>query len=78
MREAFANREVIEDYPGDKHGPSCLILGMRALRGALHIFNAVIRTGNWSRTLPFMSLIRAAGLSSRSGEHPEPARRAID
>lgn len=26
IREAFGNAEVIEDYPEDKYGPSCLIL----------------------------------------------------
>jgi hypothetical protein len=27
VREVFANGEVIEDYPEDKYGPSCLIFG---------------------------------------------------
>jgi hypothetical protein len=27
VRESFANVEVIEDYPEDKYGPSCLIFG---------------------------------------------------
>jgi hypothetical protein len=27
IREAIAVGEVIEDYPNDKYGPSCLILG---------------------------------------------------
>ena len=26
-RELFGDAEVIEDYPEDKYGPSCLILG---------------------------------------------------
>ena len=29
--------EVIEDYPDDKYGPSCLILGYTASGRALHI-----------------------------------------
>ncbi len=27
VREALAGGEVIEDYPDDKYGPSCLVLG---------------------------------------------------
>jgi hypothetical protein len=27
VREAFSEGEIIEDYPDDKYGPSCLILG---------------------------------------------------
>lgn len=27
LREAVAAGEVIEDYPADKYGPSCLIFG---------------------------------------------------
>lgn len=27
LREAMANGEIIEDYPEDKHGPSCLVVG---------------------------------------------------
>ena len=27
LREAVAAGEVIEDYPNDKYGPSCLVLG---------------------------------------------------
>ena len=36
-REAFANGEVIEDYPEDKYGPSCLILGFTRAGRPLHI-----------------------------------------
>lgn len=32
IREAIADSEVIEDYPQDKYGPSCLLLG-RTLAG---------------------------------------------
>jgi hypothetical protein len=28
-QELFADAEVIEDYPEDKYGPNCLILGKR-------------------------------------------------
>ncbi len=27
LREAIMNGKIIEDYPDDKYGPSCLILG---------------------------------------------------
>jgi len=37
VREVFANGEVIEDYPEDKYGPSCLIYGRTAAARALHI-----------------------------------------
>lgn len=37
VREAVASGEVIEDYPGDKYGPSCLILGFTSLDRPLHI-----------------------------------------
>lgn len=28
LKQAIAVGEIIEDYPDDKYGPSCLILGM--------------------------------------------------
>ncbi len=38
LEEAIANRsEVIEDYPDDKYGPSCLILGFTNGGRGLHI-----------------------------------------
>jgi len=37
VREVFANGEVIEDYPEDKYGPSCLIFGKTAAGRPLHI-----------------------------------------
>jgi len=37
VREVFANGEVIEDYPEDKYGPSCLIFGKTAAARPLHI-----------------------------------------
>ena len=37
IREAFANRQVIEDYPDDKYGPSCLVLGFTLGDRPLHI-----------------------------------------
>jgi len=37
FREAVANAEIIEDYPNDKYGPSCLILGFTQAGRPLHI-----------------------------------------
>lgn len=37
LREAVANGEIIEDYPDDKYGPSCLILGYTRAGRPLHI-----------------------------------------
>ena len=37
IRRVIANGTIIEDYPEDKYGPSCLIFGMTAGRRAIHI-----------------------------------------
>jgi hypothetical protein len=37
LREAIANGEIIEDYPDDKYGPSCLVLGFTAMDRPLHV-----------------------------------------
>jgi hypothetical protein len=37
LREALAVGDVIEDYPDDKYGPSCLILGFTAVGRPLHV-----------------------------------------
>lgn len=37
IREVLASGEIIEDYPDDKYGPSCLIMGFTSGRKALHI-----------------------------------------
>jgi len=38
MEEAISGRcEIIEDYPDDKYGPSCLILGFTKAGQALHL-----------------------------------------
>ncbi|MCX6997928.1 MAG: DUF4258 domain-containing protein [Kiritimatiellaeota bacterium] len=38
LEQAIANRSaVIEDYPQDKYGPSCLILGFTSAGRPLHI-----------------------------------------
>lgn len=37
VREAIASGEMIEDYPKDKYGPTCLILGWTSTRRPLHI-----------------------------------------
>lgn len=35
--EAIANGEVIEDYPDDKYGPSCLIFGVTGAGRPVHV-----------------------------------------
>ena len=37
LREAIAVGEVIEDYPTDKYGPSCLVFGVTLAYRPLHI-----------------------------------------
>jgi hypothetical protein len=37
VREAIASGEIIEDYPEDKYGPSCLVLGFTWAGRPLHI-----------------------------------------
>jgi hypothetical protein len=37
IRDAIASGEVIEDYPHDKYGPSCLIYGLTKNGRPLHI-----------------------------------------
>ena len=37
VRAALVSGEVIEDYPDDKYGPSCLIFGFTDDKRALHI-----------------------------------------
>jgi hypothetical protein len=37
LREAMVKSELIEDYPNDKYGPSCLLLGYTRAHRPLHI-----------------------------------------
>jgi hypothetical protein len=37
LREAIAAGEIIEDYPNDKYGPSCLVFGVTLTHRPLHI-----------------------------------------
>ncbi|MFN6483219.1 MULTISPECIES: DUF4258 domain-containing protein [unclassified Nostoc] len=37
IREVIANGQVIEDYPNDKYGPSCLISGLTQARRPIHV-----------------------------------------
>lgn len=37
MEETIFSGEVIEDYPDDKYGPSCLILGLTQDERTIHI-----------------------------------------
>ena len=37
IREAIADGQIIENFPDDKYGPSCLILGFTAAQRPIHI-----------------------------------------
>jgi len=37
VEEAILNGEIIEDYPKDKYGPSCLILGFTKQGRPIHV-----------------------------------------
>ena len=37
IREAFDSSRIIEDYPDDKYGPTCLVLGYTLAGRPLHI-----------------------------------------
>ena len=37
LRQAIENGEIIEDYPDDKYGPSCLIFGATQRGRPLHV-----------------------------------------
>ncbi len=37
VREAIAVASVVEDYPTDKYGPSCLLLGFTAAARPIHV-----------------------------------------
>ena len=37
IREAIQQAELLEDYPNDKYGPSCLVLGFTKAGRALHL-----------------------------------------
>jgi hypothetical protein len=37
IEEAIVTGEVIEDYPADKYGPSCLIMGLTEAGRVLHV-----------------------------------------
>jgi hypothetical protein len=37
VQESIAAGEVIEDYPEDKYGPSCLVFGFTAAGRPLHV-----------------------------------------
>ena len=37
VREAFKNCQLVEDYPDDKYGPSCLVHGFTDAGRPLHV-----------------------------------------
>jgi hypothetical protein len=70
-QELFGDAEVIEDYPEDKYGPSCLIFGKTREGRPLHIQCSYPSRGHLSRSSRFMNQIRTFGLTLRYGEHHE-------
>ena len=42
IEQAILNGEIIEDYPSDKYGPSCLVYGKTNLGKSLHIQIALL------------------------------------
>ena len=37
LREAVSQGQIIEDYPNDKYGPSCLLFGMTQTERPIHL-----------------------------------------
>ena len=37
LREAIASGEIIEGYPNDKYGPTCLVLGLTTAGRPIHV-----------------------------------------
>jgi hypothetical protein len=37
LRQAIAVCEILEDYPDDKYGPSCLLLGLTSSGRPIHV-----------------------------------------
>jgi Domain of unknown function (DUF4258) len=70
IQELFDDAEVIEDYPEDKYGPSCLILG-KTRDGRPCISNAATPRGHLSRSSRFMNQVRSFGLILGYGENHE-------
>ena len=44
IKEAIKNGEILEDYPNDSRGPSCLVLGYTKDNRAVHIVCALLPT----------------------------------
>jgi hypothetical protein len=63
IREAVATGQIIEDYPNDKYGPSCLILGFTLAQRPLHI-QCSFHLGPWSKLSRYMSQTQTCGSTS--------------
>jgi hypothetical protein len=59
FRQAIVTAEVIEDYPNNKYGPSCLLLGYTAASRPIHVH----------LSYPSRPLVRVVTL-----HEPDPAR----
>lgn len=49
VEEAILKEEIIEEYPDDPRGPSCLVLGYSGQR-PIHIVSGLLSTG-WARII---------------------------
>ena len=49
LEAAIRNGEILEDYPGDPRGPSCLVLGYSQV-GPIHVVCGYVST-NWIRII---------------------------
>jgi hypothetical protein len=63
--------EIIEKYPKDKYGPSCLVLGFTKA-GGRYMFSAATQPDHLSRSSPCTSPILICGsISGSEGEMKE-------
>src|SRR2546423_12384334 len=60
IRQAISAGEIIEDYPDDKYGASCLVFGQTESGCALHV-QCSHRRAKSSKSVPSMNLIQICG-----------------
>jgi hypothetical protein len=67
IREAIAASELIEDYPNDKYGPSCLLLVSTVLPAHFTSKSAIPR-GSSSKSSPFTNPTQISGSTIATGD----------